>query len=644
MTLSFFRRHRKAFMVLMFLSLFGILMFGWWQAVETKLSIWFGSHPSQQKVGSIAGQPVKEGQLQEFGWGLRAAGEASQWLAMSLESKATTPDAKQRLYANTLGATAWPLLAPAAGREKPDRLTVMTWIALYDEAKQKGFESSPAQVDARLRALEELGLTPQMLSQIVSRVAGGQRPRLLEAMRKDMTIRTYVNWLVEDLSGAAEPELRREFARMDERVKVRLEVLRAADYLSEVKEVPEKDLQEQFQKYKKSLPGEGPDGYGYRIPDRVAVEYLVAGAAAFEDAVKAKVTDAEIKDYYESRKDAEFVVKDEKPAAEKKEEAKPPEKKYRPLDEVREEIRKTLVRNAAAAMAAELLHANAAEIRALKTPPDLRIWADGTRVRFEAIKDFKTAAQLEEIKGFGSAMRGSNNERLASTAVQVAGLVPANKARLAVNEIGDVYTDADGNAYVCRATAIEPNHEASGLNEVRDRVLADVRQAKAFDLAREKGKALMDEAAGKGLEAAAKDAKLKAPVETDWFPREHILPYGGQFLSMPATLPEIGPNRLVVTECFRMAGEGRQRAMVTLADKREVVVVELVGRKEPREVAYERMRPLLAEMVGRRVAETALRQALEPAAIQRRMAVVLDVPEERRAPAEPSAPVDEDSL
>jgi hypothetical protein len=653
MTLSFFRRHRKAFMVLMFLSLISIVIFGWSGQAWERIQIWLGSHPSQQKVGSIAGRPVHENELQEFGFGLRAAGEAAEWLRRALEPQATTPEARYRLDLNTWGASAWHLLAPAADREKPDRMTVMTWVALYDEAKQRGLETSPAEVEARLKALQDLGLTAGVFREIVNRTAGGQRPRLLEAMRKDMTIRTYVGWLAEDLSGVTDPELRREFARMDERIKVRLEVLKAADYLPEVKEVPEKDLREQFEKYKKFLPGEGPEGYGYRVPDRVAIEYLVVDAAAFEEAAKPKVTDAETKEYYESRKDTEFVVKPEKPAEEKgekkdekkdekKEEAKPPEKKYRPFEEVSEEIRKTLVHRAAAVMATELLYANAAEIRALKTPPDLRIWADGKRVRYEALQGFKTAAQLGETKGIGSAVRG--NERLASAAVQVAGLVPASKSRLAVNEISDVYTDADGNAYVFRATAIDANHQAADLNEFRDKVMADVREAKAFDLARQRGTALMDAAAAKGLEAAAKDAKLKAPVETDWFPREHTVPYRGQFLTMPSALPEVGPNRMVVTECFRMAGEGRQRTMVTLADKREVVVAELVGRKEPREAHYARMRPFLAQMVGSRVAGITLRQALEPAAIQRRMAVVLDVPEERRGPAEPLAPVEDDSL
>ncbi|MCX5671357.1 MAG: hypothetical protein NTU94_08585, partial [Planctomycetota bacterium] len=254
MTLSFFRRHRKWFMVLMFLSLFGIVIFGWWHSVEEKLSMWMGSHPTTQKVGTIAGRQVRENEVQEFFFGMKAAGEASQWMAMALESKATAPEARIRLYMNTVGATAWPILASTLSREKPDRLTLMTWLALYEEGRQQGFDASPAAVDARLRALEELGLARDTLNQIVGRTAGGQKAWLLEAMRKDMTLRTYINWLSEVLAGAVEPEMRREFARLDERLKVRLEVLKAADALPEIKDVPEELLAQQFQKHKAFLP------------------------------------------------------------------------------------------------------------------------------------------------------------------------------------------------------------------------------------------------------------------------------------------------------------------------------------------------------------------------------------------------------
>jgi len=658
MTLSFFRRHRKWFMVLMFLSLFGILIFGWWHNVEEKISLWLGSHPTMQRVGTIAGKVVRENEVQQFFAEVKAAGEASQFMAMALEQKAAAPDARMRLYVNTVGATAWPILASTVNREKPDRLTLMTWLALYQEARQQGFDASPAAVDARLRALEELGLAPDLLKQIVGRVAGGQKAWLLEGMRKDMTLRTYINWLSEVLAGAVEPEMRREFARLDERLKVRLEVLKAADALPEIKDVPEELLAQQFQKHKAFLPGQSPEGCGYRIPDRVTIEYLAAGAAAFEDQARPKVADADVANYYESHKD-EFVVKEEKPAAAekpekgakgqagdkgdkagKKDEAAPPERKYRPLEEVRAEIAKTLLRKEAAGLAREHLNSNAAQIRALPKRPDLRIWADGKLVRYEAVKDFKTSEELAEIKGLGQAARGK--EPMPAAAVLVAGLVPAAKVKLAVMEISDVYTDSDGIAYVFRVTSIEPNHEPADLKDVRDKVLADVRGAKAFDLVRERAKALLDAAAAKGLEAAAKDARLKPPAESDWFAREKTIRFGMQVFTLPATLPEVGANRLVVAECFRMAADGRQRTMVTLAEEREVVLVELVGRKEPREAAYQRDRPVLADRVGRQVAEIALRQAIDLGSIQRRMEVVCEVTGELRPPrgAEDEAPDD----
>ncbi|MCX5672301.1 MAG: hypothetical protein NTU94_13365, partial [Planctomycetota bacterium] len=315
----------------------------------------------------------------------------------------------------------------------------------------------------------------------------------------------------------------------------------------------------------------------------------------------------------------------------KPEESKPPEKKVRPFEEVRGEILKTLLRKEAAGLARERLHSNAAEIRSLKKGEDLRIWADGKLVRYEPAKDSMTAEELAQLKGIGRSTRG--NEQMPNVAVLVTGLVPPNKAKIGVMEISDVFADPDGNAYAFRVTAIEPNHEPAALKDVREKVLADVREAKAFALVRERAKTLLDAAAAKGLEAAAKDAKLKPPAESDWFAREKMVRLGNQSFAVPAVLPEIGVNRLVVTECFRMAADGRQRTLVTLAESREVVLVEMVGRKEPREAAYQRDRAMLADRVGRQVAEIALRQALDLGSIQRRMAVICEVTDQPRRPA-----------
>lgn len=613
-------------MVVMFFALVGMLFWGVFDYLP-KLFERFGSEGPRKVVGHIQGEAVRAGDLFQFYEDARAAGQISQWLGGLAQQAATKPEEQQAVARLTIGMTAWPILESTLKGEKVDQQTALTWMAMYREAQAAGFSTSPAQVEARLQTLQDVGLKAEDLKQVINRVAGGNRARLIEILRPDMTLRSYINWLSEVLSAAVDPELRTDFAQMDERIKVRLAVLKAADLVGEVKAATDAELQAQFDKGKAFLAGQGPDGCGYRIPDKAALEYLEADPAAFEAAVAAKITDADIKKYYEENKDAEFLAPPEepKPGDKKPDEAAPPEKKYQPLAKVSDDIRKKLVRQEASLQARELLNANVTEIRGHKTPPDLRIWADGKKIRFVSDPALRSKEELAALKGLGDATHG--NDRLPDVALAVAPLMKdAAKARLALMETSDVFAVPDGGAYAFRVAAVKANHEPAALKDVREKVLADVRLAKAFDLARERGKKLLEAAEAKGLEAAAKDAGVKAP-ESDYVPRERMFPYGGQFITIPTTLPGVGANRQVVSECFRLAAEGKKLSLVTLAEPREVVVAELVDRKAPREAAYDMMRPALAERIGQQVARQALTGALDLGAVQRRMQVVAQEPE-----------------
>jgi hypothetical protein len=218
-------------------------------------------------------------------------------------------------------------------------------------------------------------------------------------------------------------------------------------------------------------------------------------------------------------------------------------------------------------------------------------------------------------------------------AVTLTELLGAEKAKLAVMEISEPYEGPDGEAYILRVTACQPNHEPASLEEVRDRVLADIRLARAYEIARETGKKLLEAAQAKDLAEAAKAEKIKT-ADSDWVPQEHLIPvpYAGQFFAFPASLPEVGSNRVVLNECFRMAAEGKKLTLVSLAEEQMVVVAQLLGRKPPREAKFLLMRPLLAQQTGWQLGGAALRQAVDLSAIQRRLSVVLSAPEDAHLP------------
>jgi hypothetical protein len=719
MTLAFFRRHHKMFMVLMFAALIGMLFFGSWSYMGPKLAYWFGRGPGSQVVGAIGGQDIRDREAREFLNEMNIAGRASETWAMMLEPRVTAPEARVRADRYTVGATVWPIVRESLAGDRRPAKDVLVWMALYREARAAGFDASQAQAQERVKGVVDLGLPQTAVDRMIHELAGGSRDLFLRALRTDMTLRAYVEYLAETLGGAVTPEARREFIKMDDRIQVRLAVLKADEFLSQVKDVPEAEVKQQFEKYKQYLAGKGPDGYGYRIPDRVSVEYLVADPKAFEDQAKAKVADADVERYYENHKDPEFLVKDEKPeaarpqswraapqapaASEKpapakapdpapakenpagakgdggpqgpvtpipprapKAEAKPaaasaaapaapaapaqkaaapaaptapaapaqeaaapaaptaqpPEKKFRPLQEVQDEIRKRLVQEQAAGMARDLLLTGVAEIRPMKKPPDLRIWADGTRIRFVPATGLLTAAQLAGLPGIGKASRGQ--ETFPETALALSELIGPDKAKLGRMEISEPFAGQDGEAFAFRVTAFQANHEPASLDEVKDQVVADLKRAKAFEIARAEGRKLLDEAGKKGLKDAADALKVKT-ADSDWVSRERFISFGGQVMAIPASLPEVGADRAVVSECFRMAMESKKLTLVSLAEEKRVVVAELLGRKMPREALFERLRPALVDQVRRNLGGKAFREAIDMASIERRMGVDMKV-------------------
>jgi len=75
----------------------------------------------------------------------------------------------------------------------------------------------------------------------------------------------------------------------------------------DIKPVTEKDIQELYEKYKDNLPGQGkPYGFGYKLPDRVKLEYLRVPYDRAREVVK--VEEVDIYGYYERNKSRYLIA------------------------------------------------------------------------------------------------------------------------------------------------------------------------------------------------------------------------------------------------------------------------------------------------------------------------------------------------
>jgi hypothetical protein len=79
------------------------------------------------------------------------------------------------------------------------------------------------------------------------------------------------------------------------------------DYLSQVRSPSEAELETFYKLYKEILPDPDRDTPGFKTPRLVQVEYAVLDGEAIAREIRAKLTEKELRDYYESRK-SEFAL------------------------------------------------------------------------------------------------------------------------------------------------------------------------------------------------------------------------------------------------------------------------------------------------------------------------------------------------
>ena len=154
---------------------------------------------------------------------------------------------------------------------------VDVFIQLAHEAQQAGMVggagSLPIGPDEALSLAQQTGHNPAVIRSALSTYFGIDR---------------YLRWVMR--SGMlSDNRLVREGRRQLEGADVQLVVLPAkAD--DAAAPTPE-ELQAHFDAWKDTVPGEGDHGFGYRLPDRATVEWLVIPRASVEAGIRAAVAD-----------------------------------------------------------------------------------------------------------------------------------------------------------------------------------------------------------------------------------------------------------------------------------------------------------------------------------------------------------------
>ncbi|WP_432797502.1 hypothetical protein [Poriferisphaera sp. WC338] len=303
-------------------------------------------------------------------------------------------------------------------------------------------------------------------------------------------------------------------------------------YLDDVSEPSDAALAELFEKYKNDLPGQGkPFGFGYKIPDRVKLEYV---EIPLESAMKqVKVSEADAYAFYQKNPDA-FKVTEEQA----KEDPKLKVGETRLYAEVRSDILEGLKFQ----KANELCHQIAKNMQAAMNKPlsalpreksyvvfndqfeqkPLREAADEMKAQFGVtlqVYNFRdrwtNVDQLQTLPGIGMSFVAGRQG--ASFPLYVTSSKTLN-ADFEKNPLSTMYLQVgttsapmqgySGSMYVFRLTAAEAAHAPAGPGAVREQLVKDAREEAAYKkLIADKDK-WITLAKQNGLDAAAKEADV----------------------------------------------------------------------------------------------------------------------------------------
>lgn len=371
-------------------------------------------------------------------------------------------------------------------------------------------------------------------------------------------------------------------------------VISAETFVDQTPPPSGQEVQDLFEQNKDALPGRGePYGFGYRIPDRVKLEYLTIPMDEARQQVKVSEADA-LAHYRKYPERFGGVAASEGQAA----------VEARPYNQVREDV----IQDLTTQMALELVEKLAKsaygylyeDTRGMAKQDDYRVVEKGTRLtslrqvaeRLEA--EYGLLPKVNASDGYWInaesliGLPGIGQSRLADNLrVDFPSFVlsakelepdienPLLPRRLQVGLAGAPLMGFDGSRYVFRLTDAQATHLPASLDEVRDQVTKDARLLNAYKKLQEEKTAWRDRAVKDGLEAVAAEVKTQV-VAIPPTPRRVPLPNG--LLTVPM-LPEIGQSEAFVEAFFDTANKSRENGEVQEAgDEQTTGVVGLDAR------------------------------------------------------------------
>lgn len=222
------------------------------------------------------------------------------------------------------------------------------WLLLNAEAENAGITIAPNQAEMVLKQLIPYVTQGRPASQLVNSLISEYRvssKQIYNTFAKLLAIVNYID-IVTMSEDITTDQIRARLGRSGEKITAEYIQLTTNTDSSKLPQPTEKEIDEQFQKYKAFAPSnisdENPFGFGYRLPASVEIEYLII---KLEDVKKLidKPSDGDLEAYYQYNTDNFMYQESKDPGNPESEKIT----KTREYAEVMEEIRAGLIQEKA---------------------------------------------------------------------------------------------------------------------------------------------------------------------------------------------------------------------------------------------------------------------------------------------------------
>ncbi len=643
--MKWFRKHNKQLLAVFASALLVVWLGG--QAFQNILK----PDPRQATVGTAYGHKLS---AVEFS-GVRRRLELLQsigimwqvpWRNPWVLSQLTLPD--QRMQQD-------PILM-AGARPLTDSKGPLEWWLLEQEAQRMGVTISQDEVQ---RFIAQFNISGDRLTQIRDQM-NVSTDEIFGAIGEYLRV-SYAAVLAGAGVQVTDPEVKDIFVQTSDQVSLRYALLPYEAFQPKEaasQPVSDAELQDLFNQYKDNLPGAGKYGFGYKIPDRVSVQYV---GATVDDVAKTllPVGEDRARKYFEAHKDKFQPAQPPTTQPTTQPAVKFDEVKNQVIETIRQEDAASLLRSVMEEIRASAFSeftGSKVDLEAGKVPDSLK------NVLEERRNDFATSRKLPLVyrqtglitqdeagkeAGIGSASSpGSqgqairfadyafNVEKTAAKPDQPQAEEPM-VSKIKTYQPMPVRDEMSGKLrgmYVFRVVGFEDAHAPASLAEVKDKVEHDARVLRAYKQADEAAQKLLAAAKAEGLKAAfaaqfpalatrlattQPSASRPATPEVELFEKDAItqasqapaffIYYTGS-LTFPTRLLGIQDADSLLKATFEMADRGpssqpaagpsaNRVSLVELPAQKAYVVVEVTSHKPANAPDFTKAKPTLVALL-----------------------------------------------